>query len=68
MSGLSADQMDLVVKTSRAIHPMQSRLLDVGLTPARLNMPWLGLYPTIPQNEAGRMIDPAVWVPVAAST
>src|SRR5499427_10186834 len=37
-------------------------------TPSRGIAPKLGLKPTTPQKAAGRMIEPAVWVPVASGS
>ena len=52
----------------RAIVPIVSRLSASGFTPARGITPKLGLKPTTPQNEAGRITDPAVCVPRASGT
>ena len=38
------------------------------MMPRAESMPWLGLYPTMPQNAAGRTTEPLVWVPIAAGT
>src|SRR5712691_13546154 len=54
--------------TLRAIVPIVSRLSQSALTPARGITPKLGLKPTTPQNAAGRITDPAVWVPRASGT
>ena len=37
-------------------------------TPCVLTSPKLGLYPMQPQNAAGRITDPTVWVPKASGT
>src|SRR5262249_52335897 len=52
--------------TVRAIGPTWSRVGANGLTPAKDKGPWVGFIPATPQNEAGRVIDPPVWVPMAA--
>src|SRR5579863_3626301 len=52
--------------TFRAIVPTVSRLSHNALTPARGIIPKLGLYPTTPQYDAGRMMEPAVCVPKAS--
>ena len=39
-----------------------------ALTPAKLNVPNVGLKPTTPQYDAGRMIEPTVCVPSAIGT
>ena len=36
--------------------------------PPRSTVPWVGLSPTTPQKAAGRMSDPAVWLPKAIGT
>src|ERR1019366_3146505 len=33
--------------------------------PSRGNNPYVGLHPAMPQYEAGRVIDPPVWEPMA---
>ena len=40
----------------------------ICLTPVRSKVPKVGLKPTTPQNAAGRMTEPAVWVPIATAT
>ncbi len=54
--------------TVRAITPTVSRLSANTLMPARVTRPKLGLKPTTPQNAAGRMTEPPVWVPSATGT
>ena len=39
-----------------------------GLTPSAGTRSNVGLAPTTPQKDAGRTIDPAVWVPSASGT
>ena len=46
---------------------MSSRSLS-RLIPAVERHPCAGLKPATPQNEAGRITDPAVWVPYASGT
>ncbi len=36
------------------------------IIPYRETLPYVGLSPTIPQNDAGSLVDPHVSVPVAA--
>jgi len=36
--------------------------------PSRESRPKLGLNPTTPQNAAGRMTEPLVWLPIASGT
>ena len=36
--------------------------------PARLTVPWVGLNAVAPQNAAGRINEPAVWLPNAIGT
>lgn len=40
--------------------PMVSRDSATNLRPERLIVPKLGLYPTTPQNAAGRMVEPPI--------
>src|SRR5512145_735400 len=51
--------------TVRHIGPAVSWLWAIGITPARLTRPTVGLMPTIPHAFAGLMIDPSVSVPTA---
>ena len=46
---------------------MSSRSLS-RLIPSVERHPCAGLKPAMPQNEAGRMTEPAVWVPNASGT
>ena len=46
---------------------MSSRALSCS-TPARSIAPCVGLKPRIPQNDAGRIVEPAVWLPNAIGT
>ena len=48
--------------------PTASRAGDWVSTPVRGISPALGLKPTTPQNEAGRMSEPFVCVPTASGT
>src|SRR5437868_11182844 len=54
--------------TFRVKKPSVSSEAARGCTPRRSNIPKVGLYPTAPQNEAGRMTEPAVCDPSAAGT
>src|SRR5437879_3170239 len=52
----------------RAMGPAWSRLQLSGMIPARLMRPYVGLSPTMPQNEAGLRMEPPVSLPVASGT
>src|SRR6478672_5443012 len=52
--------------TVRAIGPQWSNVNELGMTPARLTSPYVGISPVMPQNEAGPRIDPPVSEPRAA--
>src|SRR5882762_6586825 len=54
--------------TDRAKPPTWSRVSDVTNIPSRESRPKLGLNPTTPQNAAGRITDPLVWLPTASGT
>jgi hypothetical protein len=41
---------------------------DNGSAPLRGISPWVGLKPTTPQNAAGRITEPLVWLPIAPGT
>ncbi len=41
---------------------------EYSFTPSRLTAPQLGFSANTPQNDAGRMVEPAVWVPSASGT
>src|SRR5262245_21978434 len=51
--------------TLRAIGPAVSWVCEIGITPARLTSPTVGLMPTIPQVVEGHTIEPSVSVPTA---
>ena len=53
---------------ARANHPSVSRLPLSAMTPVRSTRPRVGFSPSVPQNAAGRMTDPAVWEPIATGT
>src|SRR5215467_3537173 len=53
--------------TVRAIGPAVSWLCAIGIIPARLIKPTVGLIPTIPFAEEGQTTDPSVSVPTAAA-
>ena len=55
------------VATVRVIGPTLSWLWAIGITPARLTSPTVGLMPTIPQVAEGQTIEPSVSVPRAAA-
>src|ERR1700730_17896675 len=52
--------------TEVANRPTSSSVSEISLTPERGTRRAEGLYPTTPQNEAGRLTEPAVWVPSAS--
>jgi hypothetical protein len=45
--------------------PAVSCVCEMGMIPARLTRPTVGLIPTIPQLVDGQTIDPSVSVPTA---
>src|SRR6478735_719606 len=51
--------------TVRVIGPAVSWVAEIGIIPDRLSKPTVGLIPTIPQNEAGAIMEPSVSVPMA---
>src|SRR5437667_401429 len=51
--------------TVRASTPSVSRVSEIIFAPTRLMVPYVGLYPTTPQNAAGRMIAAGVERPCA---
>src|SRR5437660_6985859 len=51
--------------TVRAIGPAPSCVCEIGIMPARLTSPTVGLIPTIPLADDGQTIDPSVSVPMA---
>ena len=53
---------------SSAINPTVSRLGANGFIPSAGTRPQVGLNPAAPQNEAGRMVDPAVCEASASGT
>ena len=54
--------------SERAKAPTWSSLRESCSTPARDTSPWVGLTANTPQNAAGRITDPLVWVPSASGT
>src|SRR5262245_12220945 len=52
-------------RTVRVIGPTWSFDHDRAIAPARLTRPYVGLSPTMPQQAAGRRMDPPVSVPSA---
>src|SRR5918911_4200930 len=52
-------------RTVRAIGPAVSWLCAMGMMPARLTTPSVGLMPTIPHVPEGQTIEPSVSVPTA---
>src|ERR1035437_10153434 len=55
-------------RTERVSGPTWSRLKPSGRTPKRLTRPYVGLSPTVPQNDAGMRIEPPVSLPIAMNT
>src|SRR5215472_8164941 len=53
--------------TVRACGPTVSCVCDIGITPARLVTPTVGLIPTTPLADEGLMIEPSVSVPSDAT-
>src|SRR3954468_17102391 len=53
--------------TLRASGPIVSWVWEIGMTPARLVSPTVGLIPTTPLALAGETIDPLVSVPMATA-
>src|SRR5262245_26564442 len=51
-------------ETDRHIGPAVSWLCEIGITPARLTRPTVGLIPTIPHTPDGHTIEPSVSVPI----
>src|SRR5262245_33173594 len=52
-------------RTVRVIGPAVSCDCEMGMMPARLHSPTVGLMPTMPQLVDGAVIDPSVSVPIA---
>ena len=55
-------------RTVRAIGPALSCECEIGMMPARLHRPTVGLIPTTPLIDAGHMIEPPVSVPMVSAT
>ncbi len=53
--------------TVRVIGPAVSCCAEIGMTPARLTSPSVGLIPTMPVAPAGHTIEPSVSVPTATT-
>src|SRR3954471_360796 len=53
--------------TDRASGPMVSWVCEIGITPARLVSPTVGLIPTTPLALAGEASEPLVSVPMATA-
>src|SRR5207245_8918865 len=54
--------------TVRPNGPTVSCVTEIGITPARLVSPTVGLIPNTPLTPAGQMIDPSVSVPIDTVT
>ena len=52
----------------RANRPTWSSVRDNSRMPERGIRPCVGLKPYTPQNAAGRMVEPLVWLPSASGT
>ena len=52
--------------TVRAIGPAVSCVCEIGMMPARLTSPTVGLIPTMPLFVDGQTIEPSVSVPTAS--
>src|SRR5439155_7521567 len=53
--------------TVRPCGPTVSCVCEIGMTPARLVKPTVGLMPTVPLAFAGQTMDPSVSVPSPAA-
>ena len=62
---VSAPSTAAASATVRAIGPTVSCVYEMGMTPARLVRPTVGLMPTMPQTVDGPTIEPSVSVPSA---
>src|SRR3954468_488040 len=54
-------------RTVRVIGPAVSWLCAIGMIPARLTRPTVGLIPTRPLADDGHTIDPSVSVPIPSA-
>src|SRR5260370_18772703 len=54
--------------TVRPKGPTVSWVAEIGMTPARLVSPTVGLMPTTPLTPEGQIIDPSVSVPIETVT
>ncbi len=54
-------------RTVRAIGPAESWECEIGMMPARLHSPTVGLMPTTPLIDDGHMIEPPVSVPMVSA-
>src|SRR5947208_7141440 len=64
---LSAPKSVAASATVRAMGPAVSWLWAMGMTPARLTRPTVGLIPTIEQQVEGDTMEPSVSVPMATA-
>ncbi len=64
----SADMASGTSARSRTKKPSVSSEGASGCTPSRGNTPKAGFHPITPQNDAGRITEPAVCVPSASGT
>src|SRR5215470_7390893 len=54
-------------RSVRHIGPAVSCVCEIGMMPARLTKPTVGLIPAMPHVEDGHTIEPSVSVPIAAA-
>ena len=66
-SPVAAPRSTAASVTLRAIGPAVSWSALIGMTPARLHNPSVGLIPTTPLAPDGQTIEPSVSVPTAAT-
>jgi hypothetical protein len=64
---VSAPSSTAASRTVRAMGPGVSWLWAIGMMPARLSSPSVGLIPTRPFALEGQTIEPSVSVPMAAA-
>ena len=68
---MSAEFVELIATTEpidQTPAVIASALGDTGITPSSGTRPMLGLKPTMPQNAAGRIVEPTVCVPSASGS
>ena len=65
---VSAPRTVAASATVRPNGPTVSWVAEMGMTPARLVSPTVGLRPTTPLTPEGQMMEPSVSVPMATTT